>query len=280
MIGFDDAIRLFPVDPDVSDAFDALPNQLNEHGYDAWGFNPMLARHAYSFGKLIYRYFRPVVTGTENIPAGRVLLVANHSGQLPYDGMVLGVSCLLDAKPPRIVRAMVERWVPRIPFVNELFARSGAVLGAPINCRNLLEADNAILVFPEGANGCGKTFANRYKLVNFGRGFMRLALQTGTPIVPVSVVGAEESIPSMSKAKPLADFLGAPYVPVPYLLPLLGPLAYLPMPTRFHITFGEPMVFDGDFDDEDEVIQAKVDQVRARIQGLVNEGLAKRESIF
>jgi 1-acyl-sn-glycerol-3-phosphate acyltransferase len=263
MIGFDDAIRLFPVDPEVKQAFDALPNELNE-----------------SFGKYLYRYFRPIVQGTENIPSGRVLLIANHSGQLPYDGMVLGVSCLLDANPPRIVRAMVERWVPRIPFVNELFARSGAVLGAPINCRNLLEADNAILVFPEGARGCGKTFDKRYKLVDFGRGFMRLALQTNTPIVPIAVIGAEESIPSLSQAKPLADLIGAPYVPIPYLLPLLGPLAYIPMPTRFHITFGEPMVFDGEFDDEDGVIQEKVDVVRARVQDLVDEGLRQRESIF
>jgi len=280
MIGFDDAIRLFPVDPEVKQAFDALPNELNEHGYDPWGFNPTLARHTYSFGKYLYRYFRPVVKGTENIPSGRVLLIANHSGQLPYDGMVLGVSCLLDANPPRIVRAMVERWVPRIPFVNELFARSGAVLGAPINCRNLLEADNAILVFPEGARGCGKTFGNRYQLVDFGRGFMRLALQTNTPIVPISIVGAEESIPSFSQAKPLAELLGAPYVPIPYLLPLLGPLAYVPMPTRFHITFGEPMVFDGEFDDEDEVIQEKVDEVRVRVQALVEQGLRERESVF
>jgi len=280
MIGFDDAIRLFPVDPDVRRAFDSLPNELNEHGYDPWGFNPRLARHAYSFGKLIYRYFRPVVRGTENIPAGRVLLVPNHSGQLPYDGMVVAVSCLLDADPPRIIRAMVERWVPKIPFINELFTRSGAVLGDPINCRNLLEADNAILVFPEGARGCGKTFDKRYKLEDFGRGFMRLALQTGTPIVPVAVVGAEESIPSISQARPLADLIGAPYVPIPLTLPLLGPLAYLPLPTRFHITFGEPMVFDGDFDDENEIIQEKVDEVRFAVQALVNQGLSERETIF
>ena len=280
MIGFDDAIRLFPLDPEVKRAFELLPNQLNEHGYDPWGFNPTLAQHTYSFGKYLYRYFRPVVRGTENIPSGRVLLIANHSGQLPYDGMVLGVSCLLDANPPRIVRAMVERWVPSIPFVNELFARSGAVLGAPINCRNLLEADNAILVFPEGARGCGKTFDQRYKLVDFGRGFMRLALQTNTPIVPISIVGAEESIPSISQAKPLARLVGAPYLPVPYLLPLLGPLAYIPMPTRFHITFGEAMHFDGEFDADDSVIQEKVDQVKARVQALVDQGLRERESIF
>ena len=109
---------------------------------------------------------------------------------------------------------------------------------------------------------------------------MRLALQTNTPIVPISIVGAEESIPSFSQAKPLAEFLGAPYVPIPYLLPLLGPLAYVPMPTRFHITFGEPMVFDGEFDDEDEVIQEKVDQVRVRVQALVEQGLRERESVF
>src|SRR6185436_6173284 len=114
------------------------------------------------------------------------------------------------------------------------FSRGGVVVGDPINCRNLLEDDNAILVFPEGARGSGKPFSQRYRLVDFGRGFIRLALQTGTPIVPIAVVGSEESIPSAVNAKPIAKLIGAPYFPVPYLLPILGPLSYLPLPTRFY----------------------------------------------
>ena len=269
-----------PVDPEVAARFDRIPNALNERGYDQWGFNPESAKIYYTIGRLLYRYFRPKVYGIENIPAGRVLLVPNHSGQLPFDGMVLAMACLMEAEPPRIVRAMAERWFPTLPFVNLAFSRSGVVVGDPINCRNLLEADNAILVFPEGARGCGKPWAQRYQLERFGRGFMRLALQTNTPIVPIGVVGAEESIPSMFNAKLLADLLGAPYVPVPPHLPLLGPLAYLPLPTKFHIHFGKPMRFDGPFDDEDEVIEEKVQVVRSTIQRMLDEGVAARESVF
>ncbi len=154
------------------------------------------------------------------------------------------------------------------------------MVGDPINCRNLLEADNAILVFPEGARGCGKVWSKRYQLERFGRGFMRLALQTNTPIVPIAVVGAEESIPSMFDAKPLARLLGAPYFPVPPHLPLVGLAAYLPLPTKFHIHFGKPMVFDGPFDDEDDAIQEKVEVVRSTVQRMLDEGVANRESIF
>ena len=214
------------------------------------------------------------------MPAGRVLIVPNHSGQLPFDGIVVAVATLLAARPPRLVRAMAERWVSTLPFVNEMFARSGVVLGDPINCRNLLEDDQAILVFPEGARGSGKIYQQRYKLVTFGRGFMRLALQSKTPIVPVAVIGAEESIISIHDWRGLAKLLRAPYVLISPLLPLLGPLAYFPLPTKFRVYFGEPMYFDGPFDDEDSVIQRKVDQVQDRVQQLIDEGLLQRRSVF
>ena len=281
-MAFDDYVRRFmPVDPEVASAFDRLPNELNEHGYDPWGFQPEVAKHLYSaIGRPLYNYFRPTVSGLENLPEGRCLLIGNHSGQLPLDGMVVAVACLLHADPPRMVRAMAERYFPTVPFLNEMFARGGVVVGDPINCRNLLEAENAILVFPEGARGCGKPIQQRYQLTHFGRGFMRLALQTSTPIIPFSVIGAEESIPSVANFKPLAQLLGAPYFPLPMHLPLLGPLAYVPLPTKFTITFGEPMLFQGRYDDEDEVIDDKVIEVKARIQTMINDGLARRDSIF
>jgi 1-acyl-sn-glycerol-3-phosphate acyltransferase len=273
-------LRLLPVRPEVDRAFSSLEHELNELGYDDWGFHPQTAKHAFAIGDLLYRYFRTQTTGVDKIPDGRVLLIANHSGQLPLDGMVIATACLLEGSPPRAIRAMVERMVPTLPYVNELFSRSGAVVGDPTNCRNLLSAGNAILVFPEGAAGCGKLFKDRYKLTNFGRGFMRLALQTQTPIVPISVVGAEESIPSVMNLKRLASLVGAPYVPIPPHLPLLGPLAYLPLPTRFYIDFGEPMQFDGRADDEDEIIDRKVAAVSTRIQTMLDERLAVRPSVF
>jgi 1-acyl-sn-glycerol-3-phosphate acyltransferase len=269
------------VDREVARAVDAAPNRVNEFGFDPWGFSPRFAKLGYSFGKRFFmRYFRPEVSGIENVPQRRVLLVPNHSGQLPFDGVVIALCMLLYGKPPRAVRAMVERAFPGMPFVNEVLIRGGAVLGDPVNCKNLLEDEQAILVFPEGARGGGKIFQKRYKLQRFGRGFMRLALQTKTPIVPVGVVGGEESIISVYDVRPLAQLLGLPYAPVSPLLPVLGPLAYLPMPVKFHIRFGAPLVFDGPSDDEDARIDAKVDVVKAAIAGLIETERANRKGIF
>ncbi|HXU80507.1 MAG TPA: lysophospholipid acyltransferase family protein [Polyangia bacterium] len=268
------------VDPEVARAIDSIPNRVNELGFDPWGLSPREAKLYYSLGRLVYRYFRPEIHGIENVPAGRVLIVPNHSGQLPFDGMVVAVACLLKATPPRLVRAMAERWVPTLPFVNEAFSRAGVVVGDPINCRNLLLEENAILVFPEGARGSGKVWKDRYKLRPFGRGFMRLALQSEAPIVPVAVVGAEESIISVYDWRWMARLLRMPYAPVSPLLPILGPLAYLPMPVKFHVYFGEPMQFSGPFDDEDAIIDEKVAKVQGRVQQLIDEGLRARKSIF
>lgn len=261
------------VDPDVARAIDSLPNELNELGYDAWGFNRERAKLFYSLGKrLLMPYFRPEVTGLEHLPSGRMLIVPNHSGQLPIDGMIISLTCLLHAKPPRLVRAMVERWFPKLPFVNELFARSGAVLGDPVNCRNLLLDDQVIVVFPEGAKGSGKTWSRRYQLQDFGRGFMRLALQTDAPIVPCAVIGGEESIVSLYDWKGLARLLGTPYAPI-------SPL-YFPLPVKFHVHFGAPLRFDGRFDDEDAVIDEKVKRVKDEIARLIERGRAERRSLF
>lgn len=266
--------------PEIETAIDAIPMHTNVLGFDSWGFHPEQAKRYLSFAYYMYRYFRPKTHGIEHLPPGRVLIVANHSGQLPFDGLVIAIASLLHAKPPRLLRTMVERWFPTLPFINEIFSRSGAVLGDPINCRNLLEADQAILVFPEGTRGSGKLWPARYQLKPFGRGFMRLALQTQTPILPVAVIGGEETIASVYNAKPLARLFGTPYFPIPALLPILGPFAYLPLPVRFHLHFGELMRFSGPFDDEDDVIDAKVKQVVVQIQTMLVSGLAQRNSVF
>lgn len=271
---------LLPDDPVMERAVDSLSLERSDLGYDPWGFHADHCKGSAKLAHYIYRYFRPKIHGIENIPHGRVLVVPNHSGQLPFDGIVVATACMLEAKPPRLVRGMAERWFSRLPYLSEVFARSGSVLGDPVNCRNLLEADNAILVFPEGARGSGKTWDRRYRLQPFGRGFMRLALQTRTPIVPVAVIGAEESIVSIYDAKPLARILHTPYFPVPPHLPLLGLLAYAPLPTRFHVTFGTAMHFDGPWDDEDQAIDEKVRLVMDRIQSMIDEGLKRRTSVF
>lgn len=268
------------IDPEVSQAIDSLPNRVNQQGFDQWGLNLQDCKLYYSLARHFFNYFRPEIHGIEHVPAGRVLIVPNHSGQIPFDGLVTAVACLLKASPPRLVRAMADRWVPTLPFVNEAYSRSGVAVGDPINCKNLLEDDQAILVFPEGTRGSGKVWSQRYQLADFGRGFMRLALQTQSPVVPVAVVGGEESIISVYDWKWMARLTRSPYIPVSPFLPVLGPLAYLPLPVKFHVYFGEPLYFEGPFDDEDAIIDEKVKVVRDRVHEMIQAGLKSRKGWF
>jgi 1-acyl-sn-glycerol-3-phosphate acyltransferase len=205
-----------------------------------------------------------------------VLFVANHSGQLPFDGLVIGAACFLEPPQPRLVRSMVEYFVPSVPFASYLFARWGQITGTPENCRRLLAADEAVLVFPEGARGINKPFSKRYQLEAFGKGFMRLALEAGAPIVPVAVVGAEEQAPAIN-LKPLARLMGIPAFPVvPY--PPFVPI--VPLPVKYRVYFGEAMQFTGDPDDDDDVLDDKVNAVKHRIQSMLHVGLREREHVF
>ncbi len=250
----------------------------NEIGVDPFGFDPRTARYALALAAFLHRYyFRSEVSGIEHVPPGRVLVIANHSGQVPIDGLILGTSLILDAEPPRFPRSMVERWSATLPFVSVLFPRCGQVIGSPDNARRLLEQEEALIVFPEGARGISKTFDRRYQLVDFGLGFMRLALETRTPIVPVAIVGGEEQYPSVANLRPLAKLLGMPAFPV---LPQLLLGFPMPLPTRYRLRFGEPLRFEGDPDDDDAVIEQKVETVRQTIQSMLNRGIRDRRSIF
>lgn len=256
-----------------------VPQALGFSGIDPFGFDPEWARFTLAACAAVHRkYFRTEVFGIENVPPGRVLLIANHSGQVPLDGVVIGAAMFMDAEPPRIVRAMVEKWAQTLPFVSLLFSRIGQVVGVPENARRLLLRGEALLVFPEGARGISKTFDHRYQLTEFGLGFMRLAMETDTPIVPIAVVGAEEQYVSVANFGALARLFGAPALPV--LPQLLLPGGFLPLPTRYRLYFGEPLRFAGDADDEDAVIEEKVWLVKATIQSMLNRGLKTRKNIF
>lgn len=259
----------------------SLELDVGELGVDPFGFDPEIVKYVSAPIVWLYKhYFRVLANGVEKVPSGRVLLVANHSGQLPFDGMMIGASMVLEHTPPRVVRSMVEKWVPRLPFVSVLFARIGQIVGTPENCRRLLEREEAILVFPEGARGISKTFDKRYQLERFGSGFMRLALENNTPIVPVAVVGAEEQAPAFFNLKSIADAIGAPAFPVTPTFPLLGPAGLLPLPTRYRIYFGDPIKFSGTGDEEDEFIEKHVRVVREKIEELIAQGLRERPGIF
>jgi 1-acyl-sn-glycerol-3-phosphate acyltransferase len=264
------------VDDEIEDRISRMGIQVNAFGYDRWGFSPRDARRALALVRWFYRhYFRVEVHGIDNVPPGRVLLIGNHSGQLAYDGMLVAGAMALDAEPPRQVRAMIERFFALVPGVSIMMTRLGQLTGTPRNAARLLaDEDAAVLVFPEGERGGGRVWRDRYKVLGFGQGFMRMALETEAPIVPFGFIGGEEMAASLSRMKPLARLLGTPYVP---LSPTLVPL---PLPVKVRIHFGEPLRFFGAPDDEDEVVLGKVAEVEAAVDRLIQDGLAQRRGVF
>lgn len=266
-----------PTDDDLAARMRALRMDLNEVGVDEFGTSPRHVAMAMRVARLLYRdYFRAEVTGLEHLPpSGRVMLIANHSGQLPFDAVCIGAAAFFDAPAPRLLRSMVEHFVPSMPFLSYLMSRIGQIVGTPENCRRVLAREEAILVFPEGARGIAKPFSERYKLRPFGQGFLRLALETQTPILPVAVIGAEEQAPTIN-LRLLAKLLGTPSLP---MLPF-PPFLPVPLPVKYRITFGPPLAVRGAGDDDDEVIDAQVRSIQHHLQSMLHVGLRMRRHIF
>jgi len=264
------------VDDELRERHARLDLRLNEYGYDRWGASRDDQLRALALVRLRHRqYFRVEASGLEHVPEGRVLLIGNHSGQLAYDGMLVASSLFFDAEPPRFVRAMIERFFIQTPLVGEVMTKMGQLTGIQENAERLLaDEEAAVLVFPEGQRGGGRVWADRYKIMGFSQGFLRLAKRTGTPVVPFGFIGGEEMCPSLSRGKPLAKLLGTPYVPVvPWGLPL-------PAPVKVHVHFGAPMRFEGTGDEEDDVVLPEVRQVEHAVRELISRGLAERRGIF
>jgi len=261
--------------PELEARLARLVAPQNEYGVDPFGLELDFAKAAIAPVLWLYRnYFRVETHGIEQVPQGRVMLISNHSGQLPLDGAMIAMSLLLEAEPPRVVRAMVEKWAPTLPFVAPFFARIGQVVGTPENCRRLLAAGETIMVFPEGTRGLNKTYDKRYRLQEFGSGFMRIAVETQTPVLPVAVIGAEEQAPALFDFKQVAKILGFPALPItPTLVPL-------PLPVKYRLWFGEPMRFSGSAHDDDAELERKVSEVKRAIETLLKRGLKSRGSIF
>jgi 1-acyl-sn-glycerol-3-phosphate acyltransferase len=260
--------------------FDSRSRVLFERdaALDPFGFDGRTARQAAVVLAFFHRmYFRTEVYDVDRVPPGRVLLVANHSGQVPIDAAIIGCAMFFDANPPRVTRAMVEKWVATLPFVSTFFSRVGQVVGVPENARQLLEMDELVLAFPEGVRGVAKPFMRRYQLEEFGHGFMRLALETRTPIVPVAVIGAEEQYLSLGNVKWAARALGIPVFP--FVPQVLVPGGQLPLPTKYRLFFGEPMTFEGDANDDARVAEHAY-LVREAVAHLLRRGLMQRKSVF
>lgn len=260
------------VTPELEEQFARIPKPVGSFGYDPWGYNENAARLGLGVVKWLYeKYFRVTATGLEHVPSqGRVLVIANHSGQLPMDGVLIGYALATNPHGPRAPRAMIERFFPTVPYLGNLLNNMGAVIGDPLNCSKMLEQDEVIIVFPEGVRGSGKLYKHRYQLQRFGNGFVHLAMAHRTPIVPVGVVGCEETMPSIANIAPLAKLLGIPYAPI---------APPLPLPARVYLNFGEPIQFSGNAANEEQVT-AHVETVKDRIRDLIDAGLRQRTSVY
>ena len=229
------------------------------------------------------KWFRIEVRGIENIPAdGGALVVSNHSGTVPVDGLMTMVS--IHDEIGRFLRPLGADLVFRLPFVGSMARRSGATLACHEDAERMLTGGELVGVWPEGFKGIGKPYSERYKLQRFGRGgFVAAAIRTGVPIIPTSVVGAEEIYPLVGNIPSLARLLGVPYLPITPLFPLLGPLGLIPLPSKWLIEFGEPIRTD-DYDagaaDDPMLVFNVTDQVRESIQQTLYSLLMKRKSVF
>ncbi|MEU0075986.1 lysophospholipid acyltransferase family protein [Streptomyces sp. NPDC006332] len=256
--------------------------EVDDFGYDEELTDQVLM----SLLRPVYeKYFRVEVKGVENIPAkGGALIVANHSGTIPLDGLMMQVAVHDHHPDDRHLRLLAADLVFMLPVVNELARKLGHTLACAEDAERLLAQGELVGVMPEGFKGIGKPFSERYKLQRFGRGgFVSTALRQGAPIIPCSIVGAEEIYPMIGNAKTLARVLGFPYFPLTPTFPWLGPLGAIPLPTKWTIQFGEPIRTDGYPPEaaEDPMLMFNLtDQVREQIQHTLYKLLVQRRSVF
>ncbi|WP_245633166.1 lysophospholipid acyltransferase family protein [Luteipulveratus mongoliensis] len=258
-----------------------------DYDIDEFGFDPEFTEEVWlPLLRPIYkRWFRVEVRGIENVPAdGSALVVANHSGTVPVDGLMLQVA-LHDQHPAhRHVRMLGADLVFQSPLVGELARKAGTTLAANADAERLLGTGQLTAVFPEGFKGVGKPFSERYRLQRFGRGgFVSAALHTGAPIIPCSIVGAEEIYPMIGNAKSLARMLGFPYFPLTATFPWLGPLGAIPLPSKWIIEFGAPVdtaSLGPEAADDPMLVFDLTDQVRETIQQTLYSLLLQRRSVF
>jgi 1-acyl-sn-glycerol-3-phosphate acyltransferase len=252
---------------------------------DDFGFDPVYEKKVQPLFDFLYeKYFRVEAVGLENVPSeGRCLLVANHSGTLPYDGVMIKVAVKRHHPAKRDTRWLAEDFIFHFPFLGSISNRIGAVRACQENAERLLRKEALVAVFPEGVKGIGKLFKDRYHLQRFGRGgFIKLCLRTGTPIVPVAVIGAEESNPMIGRIEYLSKLIGVPYIPVTPTFPLLGPVGLLPAPTKWKIVFGPRIALDygAEAADDELLVGRLAEEVRSTIQGMLDRGVGERRSVF
>jgi 1-acyl-sn-glycerol-3-phosphate acyltransferase len=253
---------------------------------DEFGYDRRFTETIRPFFEFLYAlWWRVETVGIENVPAqGPGLIVSNHSGVLPWDGMMIKLAVRHEHPARRECRLLALDMFALLPFLAPLLAKSGEVRANPENGERLLGKGELVGVFPEGVKGVGKYFHQRYRLARFGRGgFVRLALRTGAPIIPCAVVGAEEIHPVVAKADWVGRPFGLPYFPITPTFPALGPLGVIPLPSKWSIEFADPLptgTYGPEAAEDPILVNRLSEQVRSTIQGMIDGRLARRRSVW
>lgn len=257
-------------DQKITEVFVQLREDYKDYK-DPWGFNIDLCEQTLRRVMPLFRsYFKVRVFGAENVQDKPYIVVSNHTGQIPLDGMLIGIAFAMEVSPPRVLRAMVERFMAQLPFLGDFAAQSGAILGDRANCEYLIDHHESILVFPEGVRGVSKNTPDFYKLRPFSQGFYRIALQKKTPILPVCVIGAEEMFPFVFHAKKLASFLNIPALPISLnLIPLPSPIDIyigpeIPIPEHLEVEPSEKDVKENVFHIENTIKRMLINGLKHR----------------
>ena len=195
-----------------------------------------LLRKMYPFADALLRvgYFSVDVVGGEHIPReGRFDFAPNHAGWFPLDGFVLGYAVTQAIGLERLPMFAVHDAALAAPVLGRFLRRCGALPASWFRRPERLPADiESLVIFPEGARGNTKPFWEAYRMREWSRGFVRTAIARGSSIVPVALLGTEESMPVAWQLKAVEPLLGA----------AIGiPLAPLPLPARFKVVFHEPI---------------------------------------
>lgn len=274
MLNLDHLLLTAEDDFKINQIFSELRERYKDYK-DPWGFNLELCEKAFRKLLPVYRsYFRVRVFGAENVQNHSYIVASNHTGQVPIDGMLITMAFLIDVAPPRILRAMVERFMAQLPFIGDLTAQTGSILGDRANCAYLIDHGESILVFPEGVKGISKNTPDYYRLRHFSEGFYRIALQKKTPILPVCVIGAEEMFPFVFHSKKLAKLLKLP------ALPLSANFVPLPSPIDIHIGKEIPIPDHLEEEATDKEIKENVFHIENTIKRMIISGLKNRRPFF
>ncbi len=255
--------------------------EVDEFGFDEGFTDRFLPLFEFMFST----YWRCDLHGIEHVPnKGRALLVANHSGVVPWDATMLFTGVRRHHPNKRHLRCLMLDLFATLPFVGTLFTRLGQIRACPENGRQLLERDHLVGVFPEGLKGIGKLYTDRYRLQRFGRGgYVRLAIASRAPIIPTAIVGGEEIYPLFYRADWLARLFNFPYFPVTLSFPWLGLLGLIPLPSKWVIVVGEPIDlsdYSASDAEDDLLVNDLSDRIKIQIRDMLYAGLKNRRSVF